>query len=190
MKTNFVGLVAGLLAIAGLALPLFTVNSTSAINSTNMDFTVYLYQIQGTVNGVSATAFPGVWFVYGALALVSVSVICCFVGSFLVGRKGQLVLLVAGIMALMSMVTFSSGLLMSDYAVAESEPAAVMGFFQSNAFGITADQAMEISYSFVWSLGYGFWLTIVAAIVAFVGAVAPSLSKKAATVATTEPKIS
>ena len=58
MKINYLGLVAAILAIAGLALPWFTFTMTALYDNINADFTVYLYQIQGTINGVSATALP------------------------------------------------------------------------------------------------------------------------------------
>lgn len=178
MKLNYFGLAAGILAIASLLLPWFTVNMTASFEEITMDFTAYLYQVQGTVNSISATVFPNVWFVLGALGLVIITVIFSFAGGLLIGRKGQILLLAAGITALLSMVMFGGGLLMSDYASTDLEPAAVMNLFQPNAFGITADAAMEKSYDFVWWLSFGFWLTIVAGILAFVAAVAPSLSKK------------
>jgi hypothetical protein len=99
-------------------------------------------------------------------------------GSVLAGRKGQVLLLVAGVMALLSMTIFGAGLLMSNYVDMSNEPAAVMGFFPTDAFQITADTAMQSSYHTEWLLSYGFWLTIGAAIMAFVAAVVPSLSKK------------
>lgn len=181
MKINYLALVAAILAIAGLALPWFTFTMTAPYDNINAAFTVYLYQIQGTINGVSATAFANVWFVFGGLALAAVTVVCCFAGAFLAGRKGQVLLLLAGIVALLSMVAFGGGLLMSDYIRTALEPGAVMAFFPNNALGITTDTAMNAFYNNIeWWLGYGFWVTIGTAILAFVAAVAPSLSKKAA----------
>jgi hypothetical protein len=181
LKLNYVGVVAAVLAFVSLLLPWFTVTMTSVDEPIKMDFTVYLYQIQGTVNGVSATSFANVWFVWGALALVVFTAIICLAGSILSGRKGQVLLLIAGIFALLSAVVFGAGLLNSSYSNTDSEPAAIMGLFPSNAFAVTAESAMQNSYDFVWWLSYGFWLTIVSAIIAFVGAVMPSLvSKKTA----------
>jgi hypothetical protein len=182
LKLNIVGVVAAVLVIVSLLLPWFSVTMTSVDGAINMDFSAYLYQIQGTVNGVSATSFANIWFVWGALALIIITTVCCLAGSFLTGRKGQVLLLMAGIFALLSAVVFGAGLLGSSFSDTESEPASVMGLFPSNAFApITADTAMQNSYDFVWWLSYGFWLTLVGAITAFVGAVAPSLlSKKTA----------
>ncbi len=183
MKVNYFGIIAAVLALASLALPWFSVTMTAYGEPIKMQFTSYLWQIQGTVNGVSATAFPNVWFVWGALALTVVVAVACLAGSFFAGRKGLLLLLVAGILALLAMVVFGAGLLSSNYANADSEPASVMGLFSSNAFGITVDSAMQYSYDFVWYLSYGFWLAIGAAIMGFVAAAAPSLmSKKTAAV--------
>ena len=178
MKANFVGLAAGLTAIIALALPWLTVSSTAVIEDITMDFTVYLYQVQGIINGTSATTFPNVWFTLAALALITLTTLLCFTGSLLSNRKGQLLLLLAGIAAILTVVVFGVGLLNSDYANPHLEPAAAMNLFEANAFGITAEEAMESSYDFVWGLGYAFWLALATAVIAFVAAVVPSLSKK------------
>jgi hypothetical protein len=178
MKINYFGVVAAVLAFASLVLSWYTVTMTAVGASIKMDFTVYLYQIQGTVNGVSATAFPNIWFVWGALALMVITAVGCLAGSVLAGRKGQLLLLMAGILALLAMVAFGGGLLNSNYANEDLEPASAMGLFPANAFGITVDNAMQYGYNFVWSLSYGFWLA----------AVAPSLLAKKSAVPANEPK--
>jgi hypothetical protein len=175
LKLNYIGVVASVLAFVSLLLPWFTVTMTSVDESIKMDFTAYLYQIQGTVNGVSASSFANVWFVWGALSLIALTAFSCLAGSILTGRKGQILLLMAGIFALLSAVVFGAGLLNSSYA---NEPASVRGLFSSNAFPITTETAMENSYDLTWWLSFGFWLTIVGAIMAFVGAVVPSLFSK------------
>ncbi len=180
MKANFVGLVAGSTAIVALALSWLTVSSTAVFEDITMDFTVYLYQVQGIINGTSATTFPNIWFTLGALALITLTALLCFAGSLLSNRKGKLLLLLAGISAILTVIVFGVGLLNSDYANPHLEPAAAMNLFEANAFGITADEAMQSSYDFVWWLGYGFWLALVTAVIAFVAAVAPSLRKKKA----------
>jgi hypothetical protein len=178
LKVNFVGLVAGVTALVALALPWLTVSSTAVFDDITMVFTVYLYQVQGTINATSATTFPNVWFTLGALALIILTAVFSFAGSLIANRKSQPLLLLAGITGILTVVVFGIGLLNSDYANTHLEPAAVMNLFEANAFGITADQAMESSYDFVWWLGYGFWLALVTALIAFVAAVAPSLAKK------------
>jgi hypothetical protein len=153
---------------------------TGIWDSNSMTFDAYLYQLQGTVNGANASVFPAVWFVYAALAMMVLTVVFCLSGSLLTGRKGQLLLLFAGILALLSMAVFGAGLLMSDYAQTNREPGALMNLYPSGAFALTADQAMEDIYHFTWWLSYGFWLTLVSAIISFVATVAPSLAKKTA----------
>jgi hypothetical protein len=180
LKANFTGLVAGLTAIMALALSWVTVSSTAVFEDITMDFTVYLYQVQGTINGTSASVFPNVWFTLGALALITLTALLCFTGSLIADRKGQLLLLLAGIAAILAVVIFGAGLLNSDYANPRLEPAAAMNLFEANTFGITADEAMESSYDFVWWLGYGFWLALATAVIAFVATVVPSIKKKTA----------
>jgi len=188
VKLNYFGIVAAALAFASLALSWLTVSSTAFDESVKMEFTAYLYQIQGTVNDVSASTFANVWFVVVALGLMGVTAAGCLAGSALAGRRGKLLLLVAGISALLAMVVFGAGLLNSDYANTDLEPGSAMALFPTNTFApITIDIAMEKVYDFAWGLGYGFWLSIGAAIVAFIGAVAPTLLAKKPSFPATEP---
>jgi hypothetical protein len=146
----------------------------------NMEFNAYLYQLAGTVNEISQTTTANVWFLWGALALILFAGVGCLAGSFLASRKGQVLVLTAGIAALLSMVVFGAGLLNSDFANPSEEPAAVMNLFPSNAFGMTAEEAMEWFYSFSWFLSYGFWLALLSAILSFVSLVTHSMSMKKA----------
>ena len=179
MKINYFGIVAVVLALASLASSWFSITANSVDQSSHMSFTAYLYQIQGSVNGIPATAFPAIWFVMAALALTIVAAFGCLTGSFLLGRKGQLLLLMAGISALLSTVVFGAGLLNSEYANSAVEPGAIMKLFASHAFGqTTAEVAMQRAYDVTWSLSNGFWMAIVTAIMAFVGALALLLIAK------------
>ena len=176
LRINYFGILAAVLAFASLGFPWFFVTATSYDQSIHMSYTAYLYQIQGSVNGIPATAFPNIWFVMSALVLIIVTAVCCLAGSFQVGRRGQLLLLAAGIVALLSIVVFGAGLLNSDYANSSLEPGAIMNLFPSGTFGqTTVDVAMQNGYNFSWYLSIGFWLAIGVAIMAFVGTVAPSL---------------
>jgi hypothetical protein len=178
MKVNFLALSAGITAIVALASPWLTVSSTAVSDNITMTFTVYLYQVQGTINATSATTFPNVWFTLVALALITLTAALCFTGNFTAKRKSQLLLVVAGLTGILTVVVFGAGLLNSDYANTHLEPAAAMNLFEANTFGITVEQAMQSTYQFVWWLGYGFWFGLAAAVIAFVAAVAPSLIKK------------
>jgi hypothetical protein len=188
LKVNYFGIAAAVLALVSLALSWFSVTMTAYGASINMQFTAFLYQIHGTVNGVSASAFPNVWFVWGALVLMMAVAAGCFAGSFLAGRKELLLLLTTGILALLALLVFGAGLLSSNYANSNFEPASVMGLFSSNAFGLTANNAMQYGYDFVWYFSYGFWLAIGAAIMAFVGTAAPALMAKKTVSPAGEPK--
>jgi hypothetical protein len=75
-------------------------------------------------------------------------------------------------------IVFEAGLLNSNYGNSDLESANVMGLFPSSAFSIITDTAMQYSYDFIWWLSYGFWLTIVSAIMAFVAALLSSLISK------------
>ncbi len=178
-KINYLAIVAAVLAFAALVLPWFAVTMTAPYTEppTNMEYTVYLYQVAGTVNGTSLTTTANVWFVWGALALVLVAAICSLAGSVFATKKGQLLILAAGIMALLSMVVFGAGLLNSQYVDVNTEPQAVLSLFPAGAFGLSA-AVIEDYYHFSWTLSFGFWLALVSAILCFASLVTHSLERK------------
>ena len=178
MKINYIGLVSVVLAVASLAMPWLSATMTSDDNTVKMQFNAYLYQVQGTVNGTSANAFPNLWFIYGALALTVLVVAGSLAGSLLSGRRGLLLLLLAGILSLLAMTVFGVGLSTSNFGNVADEPKMAMDLFPSNAFGMTSADAMQNWYDISWFFSYGFWLALGAAIMGFVGAVAPALTAK------------
>ena len=168
-----------MLAVASLATSWFSVTMNSDDNTVKAAFTAYLYQVQGTVNGTSASTFPNLWFAYAALAVMVIVAAGCFAGGFIAGRRGSVLLLTAGILSLVAMVVFGVGLLTGNYGDIAKEPGLAMRLFPSNAFTITADDAMlSWGYSMSWIFSYGFWLALGAAIMACVGAIAPALTQK------------
>ncbi len=108
-KINYLAIIAGIIALISLALPWFNGGFKGDIY--DMQFTASLYQIMGTVNGVSQTTFASVWFGWAAIAFLLIGIINSLVGSITIGKKGQLLILSAGILALMSMVVFGAGML-------------------------------------------------------------------------------
>jgi hypothetical protein len=173
-KINFIAIIAGILALASLALPWFVGGFNSS--DVNMEFTAYLYQIAGVVNSVSQTVTVAVWFGLVAVAFLLIAAVSSFVGSFVVGKKGQLLILAAGILALMSMVVFGAGILNSNFVVEELNPRYTLSYFPNN-FGLTADQIDNGWYDYSWSLSIGFWLALGSAIVAFVSLVTHNMQK-------------
>jgi hypothetical protein len=173
IKINYLSVVAAALAFFAIALPWLTVGSSSdwVTPPITMEFTAYLFQVAGTVNGIHQTVMPNVWFLWGALVMVLASAVACLSGTLLAGRKGQVLVLVSGLMALLSLVVFGAGLLNSDFVVTDLEPGYIMRLFPPNAFGITAEAAMEYGYDYSWFLGVGFWMALGSSVVAFISTV-------------------
>jgi hypothetical protein len=173
MKLNYLSLFSALLAISGLILPWLTVTSNANYVDPPiaMAYTAYLHQLTGTINGISQTVTPTVWFLWSALILIILSSLGCSIGSLLIGRKGQILILVSGITALLSIVVFGAGLLNSNFVVTDLEPGYVMNLFPPNTLGLTAEYAMQYGYEYSWYLGYGFWVTLVSAVLAFISLV-------------------
>lgn len=191
MKVNYFGIVAAVLAFTSLALAWLNVTGTftGTVNgvhqSIGMSFTAYLYQIQGTVNGVSSTAsLTSLWFALATLALVVTVGVICLVGSFLAGRRGLLLLIVAGVLGLLSVIVFGVGLLNSNFAASNMEPKSVISLFPANAFApltpVVIQNALQYSwdFKFFWSFSFGFWVALAASVIAFISAATPSLLAK------------
>ncbi len=182
MKFNYTAIIAAAFAFSALLLPWLTVSSQStwAVPQIKMEYTVHLYQLSGTVNNVSLTTTPNVWFLWSALALVLYAGVAGIVGSFLRNRRGQILVLSAGLTALLSMVVFGAGVLNSEFVQTELEPAYVMNLFPPNAFGISSEAAMQYGYTYSWFLNYGFWLARAAAILSFVSTVLHPMNREKA----------
>lgn len=144
MKANYIGIVAGILAFVSIALPWWTM--TMSFGGVSASGDLYLW-------GTAATGVPGggigggTWWTYGALAFAVIGGILGLVGGFMATRSGKMALLGAGILIILAIVIFIAGFY--------STPGGSTIIFYS-AGGITT------------YLSYGFWLALVAAIIAFV----------------------
>ena len=177
-KINYLAIIAGILAVVSLALPWFDGGFKGDIY--DMQFSASLYQISGTVNGMSETTFTLLWFSLVAVAFLVISAVSSFVGSVTVGKKGQLLILMGGILALMSMVVFGAGILNSNFVVMHLNPLYTLSYFQDQ-FGLTSQQISMDHYVYSWSLNVGFWAAFVAGILAFASLVAHKINRAAST---------
>ncbi len=174
-KINYLAIIAGAIALASFVLPWFAGRFSSS--DVNMEFTAYLYQIAGAANSVSQTTFVSIWFGWVAIAFLLIAAFNSFAGSVSVGKKGQLLILSAGILAILSMVVFAAGLVNSDFVASDINPRYTINYFQ-NSFGLT-DEQIDAWYSSSWSISYGFWLALAAGIVAFASLVTHNTTKAA-----------
>jgi hypothetical protein len=150
LKVNFIGIVAGILAFVSLALPWWTMGIT--VQTVSFSISVYLYQITSSLGGA---AVAGGWYTYTALAFVVIGGLLAIVGS--VTALGKKMLLGGGVLALLSIIVFAVGLQM-DISSSTLGTAGV-GLFSSGTY---------LGYSYSSYLSFGFWLALVAAIIAFV----------------------
>ena len=178
MKINYLGIVAAFACFASLSLSWITLTMTAYGAPIKMQFTVYLWQIHGIINGVSANTSLSVWFGGSALLMMMAAGVCCLAGVLLASRKGRVLLLAAWILALSALVVFGAGFLSSNYANSDLEPQSVMNLFPQNTFEISVGTAMQYGYNFAWFLSYGFWVALGSTILAFAAAVVPSLKSK------------
>lgn len=174
-KINYLALIAGILALVTLALPWF--NGAFKGETNDMQFTASLYQISGTVNGTSESTIALVWFGLVSIAFLVVSAVASFAGSVFVGKRGQMLILFGGILALLSMAVFGAGMLNSDFANMDLNPAYTLSYFPDN-FGLTAQQIDADWYHYSWSLNVGFWMALVTGIIGFASLVVHNPKKQ------------
>lgn len=130
MKLNALGLIAAILAFISIVLPWYSITSSyGGINYSLLDF-------------IQAITVP--WYIWGALALVVIGGLLGLFGSFIIGRNGKNLLVVAGILVILSPIIFAGG-----YA---SEGAQLFG----SVYGIT------------YFLSAGFFLALIAGILLFI----------------------
>jgi hypothetical protein len=112
LKMNYVGIVAGIIAFISLALPWWTVTaSVGAMEiSMSVDVSVYLYQVKASAMGASETVTMDLWFGWTALVLIVIAGITGICGGVIAGKTGKLVLITAGMVALLSIIVFVAGL--------------------------------------------------------------------------------
>ncbi|NIV93853.1 hypothetical protein GWN42_13925 [candidate division KSB1 bacterium] len=169
MKINYIGIVAGIIAFISLALPWWTMTmSAEAMGmSVSTDLSVYPYQAKASAMGISATVTMELWFGWMALVLIVIAGIAGIVGSLIVGKRGKMTLTVAGILALLSILVFVAGL---QGELSKAPP--VSGYPEVGLFSSGSWSFMGASMSYSSYLTFGFWLALIAAIIAFI-----SLSK-------------
>jgi len=166
LKINYIGIVAGVVAFISLALPWWTMTMSAEAGgmTMSMDVSIYPYQARTSVMGVSQTFNMELWFGWAALALIALAGIAGIVGSVLVAKTGKTLLMVAGILALLSIIIFAVGL---QGELSTAVPVAGLpevGLFSSGSFDFGAGIFMDYSTY----LTFGFWLALIAAIIAFV----------------------
>jgi len=144
LKPNYIGIVGGILAFVGVALPWWTISASAA--GITMSADLYLYQ----VSGMGMTIGVNEWYCWAALALGALGGVLGIVGS--VTEYGKKLLIGGGALALIAIIIFAVGLQMQ----LSGTP---YGLFSSGTIG---------GASFSTYLTFGFWIALVAAIVMFV----------------------
>ncbi|MDH5783710.1 MAG: hypothetical protein OEZ35_08650 [Candidatus Bathyarchaeota archaeon] len=165
MRINYVGIGSGIIAFISLALPWWTMAMSAEAMGIEMRADVSLYPHQATASamGTSQTVNMELWFGWTALALIVIAGIAGIVGSVIVGKTGKIVLIVAGILALFSIIIFATGL---QGELSKTPP--VSGFPAVGLFSSGSWSFMGASMNYSTYLSFGFWLALVAAIISFI----------------------
>jgi len=147
----------------------------------SVNFSVYPYQTKMSMTGVPQTVMQSEdsskpLFALATLALIVVAGIAGIVGSVIVGKTGKIVLTVAGVLALLSIIIFAEGLQneLSKEAPAPGFPE--LSLFSNGVYSVMGVLSMDYSTY----LNFGFWLALVAAIIAFISSLKHPMTPPAA----------
>lgn len=155
------------MAFISLVLPWWTwTASFEALDtvSTSAGLSVYPYQTTTYATGMgSVTVSMDLWFGWAALSLIIIAGIVGILGSVMVGKTGKMILIVAGILALISILVFAIGLNNE-----LSKAPVVQGFPEVGLFSRGSFTLFDVSMNYSSYLTFGFWLALVAAIIAFI----------------------
>jgi len=173
LRLNYIGIIGGILAFISLALPWWTLTLSGQAMGIpiSADFSVYPYKGAVSFMGFSMDIPMNVWFGSTALVLVILGGILGIVGSIILD-KGKAVLAIGGVLTLLSIIVFATGL-QSEFSKAEgfsipipagggSLEIPAIGLFSSGTWDIMGTTVNYSSY-----LSFGFWLALIAAIIIF-----------------------
>jgi len=152
LKINIIGIVGAIIAFIGLALPWWTVTFSLTMEA-NLSYSasIYLYQTTASGIGTTVTGQMNLWFGWVAFALLVLGALFGIAGSLM--PRARAMLIVGGILALLSVIVFAAGL--QNY-LSTTSGLSSFGLFSSGSF---------TGYSYVTYLSFGFWLTLIGAIV-------------------------
>lgn len=176
MKLNYIAIVASIIAFASLALPWWTMTIRphylyARRMGISVEFLAYPYQTKTSTTGVPQNVMEREsagagepWFGLATFTLIVIAGIAGIVGSVMVGKTGRIILIVTGILALLSVIVFAAGLQneLSNEALLSGFPE--VSLFSSGIYSVEGVLSMDYSTY----LSAGFWLALVAAIVAFI----------------------
>ena len=136
---------------------------------------VYPYQATASALGVTQTVAMELWFGSAALVLIVMAGVLGIVGSLVIGKNGKMILVVAGILALLSIIIFAVGLQGELSKAAPVSGFPVVSLFSSGSYSFGAASMDYSTY-----LSFGFWLALVAAIIAFISSLKHPMALPAA----------
>jgi hypothetical protein len=170
LKLSLLGIIASMVALVSLFLPWFSIELWTENLSSTMNFTAHLYQLTGTVEGVTKSMFLIVWFNAIAFVLMIATAVTSMVASIFSSRKKTMLLALSCSLALVAMIVFAYGLAGSSFAVENLNPGYTIGQFPEGSFGLSAERSMQYSHNYSWSIGIGFWLALASVVLALLSA--------------------
>jgi len=185
MKINYLGIVASIIAFVSLALPWWTMPISGTYMGIKMsgDMSVYTHDARVTMEAMGFKATESIvdgfsiWYGYAALVLIVIAGVAGIVGSLIAGKNGKMILLVAGTLALVSIIIFAVGLDHELVSPAEAtggpeftvvSASGSFGLFSSGSISVDVAGTGLMEFDYSTYLTFGFWLAVIATILTFV----------------------
>jgi hypothetical protein len=173
LRINYVGIIASAIAFSSLLFPWWTLRMSIPSGVTELAeerISVYPYQVatETVVLDFPDSVPMNLWFGWVAFVLIVAAGAVGIIGSFLAGKIGKTILLASGILSVLSIAVFATGI---QIELTKASP--IVGF-PVNLFTTSTSLGITSSYYY---LDIGFWVALIGAILAFVSILSDRIQK-------------
>ena len=182
---NYIGVITGIIAFFSLALPWWTMPMSVTFMGMDMsaDMSVYTFDAKMTMDFMGVTESESIvddfsiWYGYVALVLIIFAGVAAIAGSLTVGKAGRNLLIIAGVVALLSVTIFAAGLhnelvspqeLTGEPELTNVRTSGSFGLFSKGTFSGSIPGEGSIAFGYSTYLTFGFWLALAAGVIALV----------------------
>jgi hypothetical protein len=140
----------------------------------SVEVSVYTYDARASVKAMEVETSESIvdgfsiWYGYTPLALMVIAGVAGIVGSLMVGKNGKILLAVTGALTLLSVIIFAAGLQSELSKLTEATGGTLPSLPEVGLFSSGSYSFMGVSMDYSSYLTFGFWLALIAAIIAFI----------------------
>ncbi len=179
---NFLGIIGGILGFVGLVLPWWTMTVSGSFGGTSASADISMYLYRATISGPGISEVQGApWYGWAAMAILLFGSVIALAGSVIVTKRKAL-LAAGGALVLVAIILFPVAFQLNLSETLTNTSGVVpegvnIGLFASGSF----EYEGYLTLNYAAYLSFGFWITLVGAILILVAASRKSTAEKPAT---------